>query len=132
MQKFLDTRGINLLLIDEFARGTNPEEGEALFHALINYFLNKNKDIVITATHFNPPKDIKNCSYFQMKGLHKSLDDDFKKMTMTEKLLYLSKAISYQPIECDQSEKVPKSAILISELLGLESEIIEYAKKHKM
>ena len=43
----------SLVLLDEFARGTNPHEGSALVRAAVRYFNKKNSAYALITTHFD-------------------------------------------------------------------------------
>ena len=121
LQEVINKSGQNLFLMDEFGRATNPAEGEALYHATLDYFSKKTSITLISATHFNPPKKLKNCDFFQLIGLK----DNFH---AENNLKNIFKYMNYQPVEAEKLPKTPKSALFIAEALGLEKEIIEKAK----
>ena len=130
LQNVLQTKGQNLFLLDEFGRGTNPAEGQALFHSVLKYFSNHTETILISATHFSLPTDIQNLSHFQMIGLKKDYINELKSnpnLSLIEKLKLINKYMNYQPIEVEKNEDIPKSALLIAEILGLEKEIVASA-----
>jgi|LGOV01.1.fsa_nt_gb DNA mismatch repair ATPase MutS len=109
-----------LLLIDELASGTNPTEGFALSKAIIEYF-KKGKGITIISTHFDGLVD-DDIVHFQVKGL-KEIDEniDFKNM---------ERYIDYRLIEVNTFKEVPKDAINISKLMGLDISIIKNAESY--
>ncbi len=109
-----------LLLIDELASGTNPKEGFALSKAIIDYFKTGN-GITIISTHFDGLVD-KDIKHFQVKGL-KEIDEnsDFKNM---------EKYMDYNLIEVSTFKEVPKDAINISKLMGLNKSIIKSAENY--
>jgi DNA mismatch repair ATPase MutS len=109
-----------LLLIDELASGTNPKEGFALSKAIINYFKEGN-GITIISTHFDGLVDI-DINHFQVKGL-KKIDGniDFKNM---------EQYMDYRLIEVSTFKEVPKDAINISKLMGLDRSIIKNAEDY--
>lgn len=107
-----------LLLIDELARGTNPKEGFALSMAIIDYF-KKSNSITVISTHFDGLVD-SNIKHFQVKGL-KNINEgiDFKK---------IEKYMDYRLVEVSETQQVPKDAINITKLMGLNDEIIKKAE----
>ena len=131
LQSVIDYKGFNLFLMDEFARGTNPVEGEALYHSVIRYFaqisrsIEKNETILISTTHYNLPNNISNLSHFQMVGLHEDCiaELESKHHSVSSKLQLINKYMNYQPIEVTDETQIPQSAILIAKLLGLAKEI---------
>ena len=109
-----------LLLIDELASGTNPKEGFALSKAIIDYFKTGN-GITIISTHFDGLVD-KDIKHFQVKGL-KEIDEnsDFKN---------IEKYMDYHLVEVSTYKEVPKDAINISKLMGLNKCIIKNAENY--
>jgi len=119
-----------LLLIDELARGTNPREGRAISKAIINYLKAKDSITVIT-THFDGLADDEEVLHLQVTGL---ADVDIEEMLFElsqdeEGIKTLHKYMDYTLKEVKHIEEVPKDAINISTLMGLNEEIIENAKK---
>jgi dsDNA-specific endonuclease/ATPase MutS2 len=71
--------GIGLFLIDEFARGTNPQEGESFARAILEFFIDR-KGIVVSATHFTTPSYIIQAAHYRIIGLTKN---DYEKLKNT-------------------------------------------------
>lgn len=117
-----------LLLIDEFASATNPQEGKLLVKALIEY-LNEFNTISLLVTHFDDvlSKDI---YHYQVVGLR---NVDFMQLTKSVSydpdygLSLLQSLMDYRLEEMKEDIQVPKDALNISTLLGLDSEIIKLA-----
>lgn len=125
----LKRKGQGLFLLDEFARGTNPEEGEAFSAAVLNAF-SKKPCLVIAATHFTKPSQLKTASHFRVKGI-----SDFNYLTFTDKenltnrLDKLKQALDYSLIKVKTNSPLPHQAIEIAKILGADKEIIENAIK---
>ena len=121
------TRG--LLLIDEFARGTNPNEGRLLVKSLMSY-LNKRDTISLFVTHFDGVVE-SGANHYQVVGLK---NVDFDRLTDTVSydpqygLTTLQGLMDYRLEAVEQELEVPKDALRISTLLGLDKEIVEIAK----
>ena len=49
----IKTESTALVLLDEFARGTNPHEGAALVRAAVKYFNNRRGCFALITTHFD-------------------------------------------------------------------------------
>ncbi|WP_432662536.1 hypothetical protein R9X47_18615 [Wukongibacter baidiensis] len=118
-----------LILIDELARGTNPKEGYALSKAIINYLKNK-ETITIITTHFDGLADDGDVKHLQVRGL--SLED-FKKISEKIKeekqgIEMLHHFMDYRLIEINDIKEVPKDAINISRLMGLDEDILSDAE----
>lgn len=60
--------GLSLVLIDEFARGTNPHEGAALARAAVKFFNNSQNAFALLTTHFD---NVSSCAlaHYQVMGL---------------------------------------------------------------
>lgn len=132
LQNVINTKGKTLFLLDEFGRGTNPVEGQALAQSVMHYFSNQSETTLISATHYSPPKNLTNFTHFQMVGLSENFIHDLKskhQISLTEKLKIIHNYMNYQPVEVTQNEDVPKSALKIAELLGLNEDILKLAEK---
>jgi len=119
-----------LILIDELARGTNPKEGYALSKAIINYLKNKETITVIT-THFDGLADDEEVKHLQVRGL---APEDFKKISRIieeekQGIDMLHYYMDYRLREIKDIKEVPKDAINISRLMGLDEEILKDAEK---
>jgi dsDNA-specific endonuclease/ATPase MutS2 len=119
-----------LILVDELASGTNPKEGYAISKAIINYLKTRNSMTVIT-THFDGLADDEDVCHFQVCGLN---DVDFDALLIelkSDEKLGMDKIHEYMDYRLKvihSNEEVPKDAINISRLMGLNKEILEDAK----
>ena len=128
LQNVINTSGYNLFLVDEFARGTNPIEGEILFNNSINYFTKNTETIIISATHYNYTRHSHLISHFQIVGLQEEKIKTHiskKDLSIEEKLKFIKENMNYQAVEVNEKQEIPKSALLIAELMGLESDILK-------
>ncbi|MBP7563210.1 MAG: hypothetical protein KA886_05415 [Candidatus Cloacimonetes bacterium] len=131
LQNMIDKKGYGLILMDEFARGTNPEEGTALSKAVIHFFSENLKSHFITATHFNPPEVSKNTEHFRLLGISEA---DFKSLRSKDKvwlknnLNEIHSHFNYQMIPVEIGSQPPKAAFMIAELLGLDNQILDTAR----
>lgn len=127
-QRALPRRG--LLVIDEFARGTNPYEGEVLARALLESFT-QTDHFVITATHFSAPMMITAAQHFIVAGLAASDIEVIRNLPSAEqKLSALKEKMQYALEEIEPGSQPPKAALLIAELLGFDKEIIARAESY--
>ncbi|WP_024620569.1 MutS-related protein [Metaclostridioides mangenotii] len=121
--------------LDEFARGTNPVEGRILLKAICEYFKNHNT-ISLISTHLDDI-NIDNATYYQVIGL-KNVDFDGLKrqidlkvgMGLNENLngiKLLQEYMDYRLEKVSKETKVPKDALNVCKLLGLDNEIIDIA-----
>jgi len=133
-------KGFGFFLIDEFARGTNPYEGEAISKAVLDEFSQK-ECLTLFSTHFQAPVTVQNAVHYQIIGFTKeciaSLKKDLKKeeQALTDRLKYLHRFMNYEVVKADSQTEPPQAALLIAELLGIDERIIKkayrYLQKHK-
>ena len=113
-----------LILMDELARGTNPKEGFAISKAIINY-LKKKPSLSVLTTHLDGLADEKDILHLQVQGL-KNVDFEDLKINWEK---HLHEYMDYRLIEINQPEEVPKDAIKIAKMMGLEPSILADANK---
>ncbi len=125
--KMLKQPGKGLILLDEFAKGTNPTEGEALICATIRY-LQKKEHTTISATHFSSPARIPNVEQFAIKGFS---DDIIRRLgsqnnsDLGHRLKLLNEAMDYRIIRLKTNQDPPLCAMKIAEILGMDEEILQ-------
>lgn len=110
-----------LILIDELARGTNPQEGFAISAAIIRYLMQKPGITVIT-THFDGLVK-PHVKHLQVNGLR---NIDCSKIKNPE---HISEYMDYTLIEIEGDGAVPRDALNISRLMGVPEEIITIAEE---
>lgn len=122
-----------LILIDEIASGTNPMEGRALTKSLIKYLSDK-PYISLLTTHFDSVSEGIKTKNLQVKGLANA---DFDKLSREiryagrlERIEIIGKYMDYSLTEVAESKEAPRDALNIAGMLGLNSEIIDDAKKY--
>lgn len=117
-----------LVLIDELARGTNPQEGQAISKALLEY-LKKTPWQTVLTTHYDGLTQGKDIGHFQVKGLAhldiEAMKDEIKQRGMD----LLHEHMDYKLVKVSGEIGIPKEAIRIAEIMGLSPEIIERAKE---
>lgn len=117
------------IALDEFARGTNPKEGYYLVKALSKY-LTKFKSISLISTHYDGVA-LDNMEHYQVIGL-KNVDFNALKYTIdlnkTHCIEIIQEHMEYKLEKVSKENKVPKDALNIAVLLGLENEIVDIAK----
>lgn len=124
---FLDL-GRGFVVFDEFARGTNPEEGKRFVNALAK-FLNEKNSISLLTTHFDGVAN-DNINHYQVVGL-KNIDFENLRLTMNlnkNSLGILQEYMDYS-LEKTNEYKVPKYALSIGELLGMNNEFLNILKE---
>lgn len=119
---FLKTKKeFGLILADEFAGGTNAEEGTKIFRAVVKSF-NVSNCIAIMTTHFD---GVASCAvaHYQVAGL--------KKLPSTrgydgEKGIELiAKYMDYGLLSVSKETGVPKDALAVCSFLGLDEQIMK-------
>jgi len=110
-----------LVLVDEFARTTNPREGSALVSAFLA-MMNHKKTICLATTHYsNVVGDFRR---LRVKGIQ------WDRIEQTEALPHeLNKYIDYQLENCNE-KTVPEEAVRIAEILAINDAFISLVKKH--
>ncbi|AOT70166.1 MutS-related protein [Geosporobacter ferrireducens] len=120
-----------LILIDELARGTNPSEGYALSKAIIEYLQDKNAITVIT-THIDGLAEGPVC-HLQVRGLV-DVDFDALKEAWAQQevggIEIVHQYMDYRLEPVNGRSSVPKDAINIARLMGLDEVILEQAEKY--
>lgn len=118
-----------LVILDEFARGTNPAEGNRLTKGLVKY-LNKFSSISILATHYDGPAKYAKVHY-QVTGLKNVDFEQLKKFETNEEsfLMQINRLMDYTVEKVGKETEVPKDALKICSLIGIDKEIIELAQK---
>ena len=121
--------GLSFIAMDEFARGTNTEEGEAIARAAVSFLSGQNAVTLLT-THYDNTAALA-VRHYQVKGLKKleELPEGTVSGTGTDRLRMIEQAMDYGLIEVEPGTKCPRDAIAISRLLGLPEEILKEAEK---
>ena len=128
-----NSRDRSLLLIDEIASGTNPVEGLALTKSITDY-LKKQPYISLITTHFEAVTDDKDVVNMQVTGLANAdfdrLDKELRYANRRERINIIQKYMDYRLTRVDDNREVPKDALNIAKMLGIDNNIIEKAKEY--
>nr|WP_312576584.1 DNA mismatch repair protein MutS [Sedimentibacter sp.] len=116
-----------LILIDELAGGTNPKEGYAITKAVVNY-LKKKDCITILTTHYDNVANDDDVKNLQVAGLNFP-DLDVKEMKISS-IDQISKYMDYRLIEVKHENFIPKDALKIAKMAGIQDKIIKDAEKY--
>jgi DNA mismatch repair protein MutS2 len=118
-----------LLLFDELARGTNPQEGFAINAALLTYLQQKQAPAILTS-HFEGLASFCSVDHWQMSGLGAISLDQVRALTkgMGEELII--KLMSYRLEQVERDRPIPRDALKIALMLGLNPDVIELAEKY--
>jgi len=119
--------GKSLLLLDEFARGTNPAEGEALLCAILRY-LKTTGHLVVAATHFSAPALMKELAQYTIVGPKLAEQDASSGPpdSPEQRLKQLSRQMDYRLKRLARGKVPPHSAIRIATILGLPEAILRF------
>lgn len=122
-----------LIILDEFARGTNPEEGSILVNAVINY-LSKLDSISIITTHYDGvcPDSV---LHYEVRGLKNAEFEKLKSDILKgnkNSIDLIQENMDYRLDLVSSDSETPKDAINICRLLGLDETIIKYCEKKIM
>ncbi|MDO5301146.1 MAG: DNA mismatch repair protein MutS [Tissierellia bacterium] len=114
-----------LLLIDELARGTNPQEGYAISLAIVRFLRDKPAMTLLT-THFDKVTHLEGIKHLQVVGLA-NIDLEELEAHEGDPLRGINELMDYHLMEVSNLDEVPKDAIRIAHLMGLPREITSYA-----
>jgi len=120
-----------LILIDELARGTNPEEGYAISKAIVNYMKTRDSITVIT-THYDNIADDEDVTHLQVIGL---ANTDYEKLRRelgqghTYGIDIINPYMDYRLARVTNRKEVPRDAINIARLMGLDEDILIDAER---
>lgn len=112
-----------LYLLDEPARGTNPEEGGALVAAIISW-LSYGESLSLVATHFPGLAASEKVNHLQVAGLSKVGKKEMD-AALAKGLKSLQQLMDYSLIP--STGDVPRDALKVAAFLGLDREIIRQA-----
>jgi dsDNA-specific endonuclease/ATPase MutS2 len=134
LKEILDSaKDKSLILIDEIASGTNPSEGFALTKGLVEYLKNK-PYISILTTHYDGVAAASDVNNLQVVGLANvdfdKLNEEISRADKLERVDIIAAHMDYRLRSVTKNIKVPRDAINIAKMLGINEEIIENAKKH--
>lgn len=123
----------SLLLIDEIASGTNPVEGLALTKSITDY-LKQQPFISLITTHFETVTEDKDVVNMQVTGLANAdfdrLDKELRYANRRERINIIQKYMDYRLTRVDNNREIPKDALNIAKMLGIDPNIIEKAKEY--
>ena len=128
-----NSRDRSLLLIDEIASGTNPVEGLALTKSITDY-LKKQPYISLITTHFEAVTEDREVVNLQVNGLANAdfdrLDRELRYANRRERINVIQKYMDYRLSRVDDNREVPKDALNIAKMLGIDKNIIDKAKQY--
>ncbi len=118
--------GRNFFVADEFAGGTNPQEGRLIVKSVANYF-NKRDCVAVMTTHFD---DVitREIGHYSVVGLKNANMNELRKklaLNPASSLKLISEAMDYSLQKACYDENPPRDAFNICALLGAEEEITQ-------
>lgn len=124
-------QGFHFVLLDEFARGTNPHEGAAIVRAVTRY-LNAQNAISVLATHYDHVAEAANAHY-QVAGLKdldwESLNHSLLGLSPQARVGQITACMNYGLYPVRDRQDCPRDALHICRLLGMEPQILADAEK---
>ena len=114
----------SLLLVDEPARGTNPEEGAALVRSLVRY-LGRRPGFALLTTHFDGIA-AEAGSHYRVAGLRDMEEETLRRELETSSLSgpeIIARHMDYGLIPGHPGDACPRQALMVCRLLGLPEEI---------
>ncbi len=123
----------SLILIDEIASGTNPTEGTALTKSLVDYLIERPYISLIT-THFETVTEREGVVNMQVRGLagcdFTKLNSEIQRANRRDRINIISKYMDYRLQRVENGAQVPKDALNIAAMLGIDKAIVDGAKKY--
>ena len=119
-----------LILLDELASGTNPKEGSCISRAIVGY-LNQGKSMSLVTTHYDGVGNMPDVTHLQVVGLNRKLWAALRQ-AIEEKGWspgLFEEAMDYRLLRKEPGTPVPKDAIAVAEIMGLNQEILQEARR---
>ena len=107
------------IVLDEFAKGTNPIEGTAIVRA-VAFYLSQTDSVCVMTTHYDRVVS-PFFKHYQVVGLNVSKAKESKRSNMAS----IAGAMDYNLREADHTLSPPQDALHICELLGVDQEVLE-------
>ena len=114
--------GFLFVALDEFARGTNPEEGAAIVRAVASYLSDVDSVSVLT-THYDQVVTSE-FKHYQVVGLRFADIDKVHKLGRVD-IGRIAKYMDYTLIPADVKAPPPRDALNICRLIELDSDVLE-------
>ncbi|MEA5040350.1 MAG: DNA mismatch repair protein MutS [Clostridiaceae bacterium] len=118
--------GFSLVLLDEFARGTNPDEGAAIVQAVTEY-LDRQNAVALLSTHYDNVAE-HGSAHYQVIGLRdldlEALRSELAIAGESERVGLIARHMDYGLYRVEGKQNCPRDALNICRLLGLKEEIL--------
>lgn len=123
--------GFGFYVMDELARGTNPDEGAQIVRAVVKYLEGK-QAMTLLATHYDGIAQYANAHY-QVYGLKNTnlqvLENEIGGLGEQRGIKVIGKYMDYGIFRVEDQIDCPRDAIHVCQLLGLQSEIMDLIKE---
>ena len=119
-------QGYSLFLLDEFARGTNPDEGAIIVQAVTRY-LNDVNAISLLTTHYDKVAEHARVHY-QIIGLRDVDPEQIRRelaATNEDGVAVIARHMNYGLYRVEGRSDCPRDALNICRMLSLKPEILE-------
>ncbi len=124
--------GYHFVLLDEFARGTNPDEGAAIVQAVTEY-LNKQNAMTVLATHYDHVAS-QGRAHYQVVGLRgldmEALRSQIQGLEEDRGVELIRRYMNYGLYRVEGEQDCPKDALHVCRLLGMTPEVMETVEKY--
>lgn len=121
-----EEKGLKLVLLDEFARGTNPHEGAALVRAAVRYFNQDAHTIALITTHFDDVAKLA-AMHYQVMGL-RNADRNALAAELSGggegRARVLERFMDYGLYPASSDANPPRDALTICHALGVKREFM--------
>jgi len=108
--------------LDEFARGTNPEEGASIVRAVASY-LSDAASVSVMTTHYDNVVTL-DFKHYQVVGLRNADIDEIRKEGRVD-IGRIAKYMDYTLILADAGMAPPRDALNICRLIELDSDVLD-------
>ena len=118
--------GYSLFLLDEFARGTNPDEGARIVQAVTRY-LNDVDAISLLTTHYDKVAEFAHAHY-QIIGLRDVDPEEIRRELAAsgeDGVAVIARHMNYGLYRVEGASDCPRDALNICRMLSLKPEILE-------
>ena len=118
--------GYSLFLLDEFARGTNPDEGARIVQAVTRY-LNDVDAISLLTTHYDKVAEFAHAHY-QIIGLRDVDPEEIRRELASsgeDGVAVIARHMNYGLYRVEGASDCPRDALNICRMLSLKPEILE-------
>lgn len=118
-----------LVLLDEFARGTNPSEGSALVRAAVRYFEKKRSSFAVITTHFDDVACLAP-THYQVMGLRNANEEELdaalmRAGTAASHRELLARFMDYGLFKAERDMNPPRDALKICRALRISKDFLE-------